>query len=82
MGDWDVQVGSSFNTYNPATRQWHQTWVDSTGGFLLLDGAFAEGRMTLAGDMHTRRGVRRHRITFTPRDRLLRRPVRARAALS
>jgi hypothetical protein len=60
------QVGSSFNTYNPATRQWHQTWVDSTGGFLLLDGAFAEGRMTLAGDMHTRRGLLRHRITFTP----------------
>jgi hypothetical protein len=60
------QTGSSFNTYNPATRQWHQTWVDSTGGFLLLDGAFAEGRMVLSAEMRNRRGLLKHRITWTP----------------
>ena len=32
------QRGSSFNTWSPGARKWHQTWVDSTGGFLLLDG--------------------------------------------
>lgn len=60
------QVGSSFNTYNPGTRQWHQTWVDSTGGFLLLDGAFADGRMVLSADMTNKRGRLKHRITWTP----------------
>jgi hypothetical protein len=60
------QAGSSFNTYNPATRQWHQTWVDSTGGFLLLDGAFADGRMVLSGEMTNKRGRLKHRIAWTP----------------
>lgn len=27
-----VYSGKSFNTYNAATRQWQQTWVDNTGG--------------------------------------------------
>ena len=60
------QIGSSFNTYNPATRQWHQTWVDSTGGFLLLDGAFADGKMVLSGEMRNKRGLLKHRIAWTP----------------
>lgn len=25
-------AGKSFNTYNAATKQWQQTWVDNTGG--------------------------------------------------
>lgn len=25
-------AGKSFNTYNTATKQWQQTWVDNTGG--------------------------------------------------
>jgi hypothetical protein len=25
-------TGKSFNTYNAATRQWQQTWVDNSGG--------------------------------------------------
>lgn len=25
-------AGKSFNTYNSATKQWQQTWVDNTGG--------------------------------------------------
>lgn len=62
------QIGSSFNTYSPAARHWHQTWVDSTGGFLLLDGGMAGKSMVLAGEMPARRGTGtvRHRIAFTP----------------
>ncbi len=37
------QRGSSFNTWSPVSRRWHQTWVDSTGGFLLLDGELKDG---------------------------------------
>jgi hypothetical protein len=60
------QRGSSFNTWSPANRKWHQTWVDSTGGFLLLDGEFRDGTMVLAGEMPARDGGRiNHRITWS-----------------
>jgi hypothetical protein len=42
-------TGSSFNTYDRGTKRWHQTWVDNQGTLLLLDGAFADGTMTLSG---------------------------------
>jgi hypothetical protein len=41
-------TGSSFNVYDPERKKWRQTWVDSTGGILDLEGAFAGGRMVLA----------------------------------
>jgi hypothetical protein len=62
------QTGSSFNTYSPPVKRWHQTWVDSTGGFLLLDGAMADKSMVLTGEMPARKGTGmvQHRIAFTP----------------
>jgi hypothetical protein len=64
-----AQTGSSFNTYSVPGHHWHQTWVDSTGGFLLLDGNIENGSMVLSGEMPARKGtgVVRHRIRFTPR---------------
>ena len=41
--------GSSFNIYDAARKQWHQTWVDNVGTLLLLDGSFADGKMVLSG---------------------------------
>ena len=43
-------TGSSINAYDAGRHRWHQTWVDSTGGLLLLDGAWQDGRMVLRGD--------------------------------
>ena len=61
------QQGSSFNTWSPAARKWHQTWVDSTGGFLLLDGELQGGVMTLRGDTRAGDGgLVQHRIAWTP----------------
>jgi hypothetical protein len=40
-------AGKSFNTYNAATKQWQQTWVDNVGGtneYLL--GRFDNNKMT------------------------------------
>ena len=31
-------IGESFSTYVPASRSWHQTWVDNSGTLILLDG--------------------------------------------
>lgn len=41
-------TGSSFNVYDTDRKKWRQTWVDSTGGLLDLEGTFANQRMTLA----------------------------------
>jgi hypothetical protein len=61
-----AQRGSSFNTWSPGARHWHQTWVDSTGGFLLLDGEFKDGVMTLAGDTpDPKGGAARDRIAWS-----------------
>jgi len=58
--------GGSFNIYSPGSRQWHQTWVDSNGTLLVLDGEFKEGKMTLRGE--GKRGDRpiQHRISWEP----------------
>jgi hypothetical protein len=61
-----AQRGSSFNTWLAGPRKWHQTWVDSTGGFLLLEGELEDGTMTLQGEMPGREGGRvRHRISWS-----------------
>ena len=41
--------GSSLNVFDRERKRWHQTWVDSSGGLLRLDGVFADGAMTLSG---------------------------------
>jgi hypothetical protein len=38
-------VGKSFNLWDATTREWRQTWVDSTGGLHEYHGAFADGKM-------------------------------------
>ena len=62
--------GSSFNIYDQATGKWHQTWVDSSGSLLLLDGGLVDGSMVLTGQRPTRDGSGQatHRITWTPNE--------------
>ena len=42
-------TGSSLNVYDRERKRWHQTWVDSSGGLLVLEGGFADGAITLSG---------------------------------
>ncbi len=52
------------NFYNVDTKRWHQTWIDSQGQSLSLEGQFEAGSMTLqsvAAD-----NMPRHRISWTP----------------
>lgn len=60
--------GSSFNMYDQATDQWHQTWIDSSGELLQLDGGLAGASMVLQGQRPTAdgNGMTTHRITWTP----------------
>lgn len=40
--------GTSLNVYDAATKKWHQTWVDSNGSLLLLDGGIVDGAMRMS----------------------------------
>jgi hypothetical protein len=62
--------GHSLNTYDASTDRWHQTWVDSTGGLLLLDGGLVDGTMVLEGTIPGADGAtpQRQRISWTPGD--------------
>lgn len=62
--------GGSYNIYDQASGRWHQTWVDSTGTLLQLDGGLADGSMVLSGQRPASDGghMTLHRITWTPND--------------
>jgi len=68
-------TGASLNVYDSATHRWHQTWVDSAGTLLLLNGRFADGAMCLESDgseaheansEDAKQGHTLDRITWTP----------------
>jgi hypothetical protein len=41
--------GTSLNAWDEAAGRWRQTWVDSAGGVLLLEGGIEGGAMVLSG---------------------------------
>lgn len=59
--------GESLNIYDAPRKVWHQTWVDTSGTLLMLEGGLRDGRMVLEGQTTGADGViTRHRITWTP----------------
>ncbi len=60
-------TGTSLNTYDAARGRWHQTWIDSRGSILLLDGKWKDGKMVLGGTTPSPRGgAVTDRITWEP----------------
>lgn len=63
-----VYKGKSFNTYNVATKQWQQTWVDNTGNTTeFLRGIGSDGKIIYYADKVTGgdNKVFMRRLTFT-----------------
>ena len=59
--------GESLNIYNAGRKTWHQTWVDTSGTLLLLEGGLRGGSMVLEGQtVGTDSQTTKHRITWTP----------------
>jgi hypothetical protein len=59
--------GESLNIYDASRKVWHQSWVDSDGLLLLLEGGIRDGKMVLEGQTNSGDGkVTKHRITWTP----------------
>jgi hypothetical protein len=70
---WDnkPETGTSLNVYDAGAHKWHQTWIDNSGGLLLLNGEFSGGKMTLSGSQISRKDPTKtilNRITWTPID--------------
>ena len=61
-------TGTSLNAWDAATGKWRQTWVDTSGTFLLLAGGLdASGRMVMTGERPAQDGgTATHRIVWTP----------------
>jgi hypothetical protein len=57
--------GTSLNTWSAATKRWHQTWVDSSGTLLLLDGVFRDEAMVLEGTTAEDDVTMHHRISWS-----------------
>lgn len=59
--------GESFNIFNKANNEWHQTWVDNSGLLLQLDGSWNGHSMTLFGQGKNSNGqLIEHRIVWKP----------------
>jgi hypothetical protein len=41
-------AGQSFNVFDTDRGVWHQTWVDSTGSLLVIEGAFHDGSLAMS----------------------------------
>jgi len=54
--------GRSINAFDPTRGCWHQTWMDSTGDMLVLEGGLVDGAMVLEGGTPA---ADRQRITWT-----------------
>jgi hypothetical protein len=61
-------TGHSFNFYAKRRGIWHQTWVDSNGLLLMLDGGLDNGTMVLRGQTPARdgKGSMEHEISWEP----------------
>jgi hypothetical protein len=60
-------AGESLNVYDATRKAWHQTWVDTNGMLLTLEGGWNGQAMVMEGETLQARGARsRQRITWTP----------------
>lgn len=64
-------TGKSLNIYDRDDKRWHQTWVDSSGGLLMIAGSLVAKRMVLTSDTANAgaaSGGVQQRISWTPND--------------
>ncbi len=56
--------GRSLSTYDKASGQWKQTWVDNNASYLDFTGGMVDGRMILEREAKTAKGTIRQRMVF------------------
>jgi hypothetical protein len=58
-------AGESLNIYDASRDVWHQTWVDTGGLLLRLEGGFEDGSMILQGETRGPQGSTLQRIRWS-----------------
>jgi hypothetical protein len=58
--------GTSLNAWDAGAKRWRQTWIDASGGVLLLEGGIEDGAMVMRGMTRDEKGEQHERITWTP----------------
>jgi hypothetical protein len=64
----DGGTGSSFSMYDASRKLWHQTWVDSSGTLVVLEGGLKDGRMVMTGTQVDNGQHWLNRMSWTPAD--------------
>jgi tetratricopeptide (TPR) repeat protein len=59
-----LQTAQSFNFYNPVTKKWHQSYMDSNGGNWMMDGEYKDGALRYEGFIYSPAGQVPVRMTF------------------
>ena len=63
----DGGTGGGVTIFDMSRKVWHQTWVDSTGTLVVLEGGLKDGRMVMYGEMTQDDGKRvQDRMSWTP----------------
>jgi len=63
----DGGTGGSFSIYDFSRKLWHQTWVDSTGTLVVLEGGLKGNAMVMTGEMIGSSGKRElDRMSWMP----------------
>lgn len=52
----DGLVGDSILSYDPARKQWQQTWVTNRGSIMVIFGNFTGETLVLQGEVHLKNG--------------------------
>jgi len=63
----DGGTGGSLSIYDMSRKRWHQTWVDSTGTLVVLEGGVKDGGMLMTGDMLQDGKHVQDRMSWTPK---------------
>lgn len=60
-------VGKSLNIYDQQTKQWHQSWTDSSGLLLQLQGSIKNDSMVMEGEAYGKdHQIITNKISWTP----------------
>jgi tetratricopeptide (TPR) repeat protein len=59
-----LQTGQSYNFYNPVTKKWHQSYMDSNGGNYMMDGEYKDGALRFEGFIYSPQGQTPVHMTF------------------
>lgn len=66
----DGLIGDSILSYDPARKQWQQTWVTNRGSLMVIMGNFKDRALVLEGEVHLKDGKSvMQRITWKAQDK-------------